>query len=41
MIGSERLRKLWRGKIDGIGTIRWISLAGSHVLPPSVLLVNQ
>ena len=40
MIGRDRLRKLWRGKMFGTSSMRWISRAGSHVCPPSVVRVN-
>ena len=41
MIGSDRLRKLWRGNTFGICWIRVMIRAGSHVCAPSVVRVNQ
>ena len=32
MMGSDRLRKSWRGNLGGMGTNRWMVLAGSQVI---------
>ena len=41
MIGSDRLRKAWRGNMFGICWILVMTRAGSQVFAPSVVFVNQ